>query len=224
MRWWGKADIIIFMARPLSNIKFAELLGITRQAVGAAIRSQSIHKGKAGIDPEHPLNVIYASRLETRRKANKKVKQSQIKNAEKKGVRRKKKKNKKVKEEIEASVWDIDDKKKIQETRLKQIQADKAAVEYAEKLKVLIDDKSLSILFGIFYDHLLNDLIYLPESIADIIVNEAKSAKDPVAAVADILKKSIKDIIKKGKRASKKMKPPKKGRKYILKKIKKARK
>lgn len=211
------------MARPISNIKYAELLGITKQAIGAAIRGKSVHRGKGGIDPEHPLNVLYAARLEARRRANGNVKKTKKKDAAKK-KKNKDKKNKKVADQIVESVFDIDERKKIQETRLKQIQADKAAVEYAEKLKVLIDDKSLSILFGIFYDHLLNDLIYLPESIADIIVNEAKTAKDPVAAVADILKKAIKDIIRKGKRASRKMKPPKKGRKYILKKIKKRRK
>ena len=203
------------MAQFLSNIKYAELLGITKSGVGQAVKSKLIVKGKAGIDPEHPVNVVYAARLEKRRKGNGNRKKTAKKNAAKK----KDKRVKTIEPTSDTSSYDLDDKKKLEETRLKRIQADKAALEYAERLKILVDDKTLRRKFGIFYDHILNDLIYMPDSIAEILVNAVKTADDPVNEVTNILKKTLKVIIRKGKRAARKVRPPKKDRRYVIKKV-----
>jgi hypothetical protein len=48
------------MAEYLSNIKFAELVGVTRAAVGKAIKEGRIIKTKMGVNPEHPTNIYYA--------------------------------------------------------------------------------------------------------------------------------------------------------------------
>jgi hypothetical protein len=64
----------------------------------------------------------------------------------------------------------------------------------------------------------------MPESIADVLVNAARSADDvpqAIIEVTDLLKTTLAEIIKKGKRAARKVRPPKKGRKYIIKKAEK---
>lgn len=43
----------------LNNKKFAELAGVSRQAVGPAIKAGIIHKTKDGIDPDHHVNRQY---------------------------------------------------------------------------------------------------------------------------------------------------------------------
>lgn len=214
------------MGKPLTNTAFAELAGITKQGVGHAVKNRLIHKGKGGIDPEHPVNRLY---LEDRKKKDALEARKGKKPKAKKGKKVNKKTKTAVKTEIEnnltpeqikkyGEVWDLDDQKKKQETRYKRIQADKAALDYAERLDLMVDDKTLRRKFGIFFDHILNDLVALPDSIADILVNVMESSDDPTMAVADILKQSIKDIIKKGKRAARKVKPPKSGRKYVIRK------
>ena len=208
----------------LNNAKYAESLGISPQAVSKAIINKLIHKGKKGINPGHPINQIYAERVKKRGSKNSNISKTQTKRAAKKReALREHDESIFFGEETRSSTqaYDLDDKKKIEDTRLKRIQADKAAVDYAERLNVVVDDVSLFKLFGLFYDHLLNDLIYLPESIADILVNVVKSSDDPRAAVVEELKKAIKSAIGGGKSAIKKLKPPKKGRRYVLKKIKK---
>jgi hypothetical protein len=201
----------------LSNRKYAKLLGTSHQSVAYGISTGVVYKTVKGIDPEHPINCEYAKRFVKNKKTNAKKSKAKKKEAFKK-------KNLdpvELAELASSAKWDIDDRQKLEATRLKSIQADKAALEFAERLNIMMDDKTLRRKFGIFYDHILNDLIYLPDSISDILANEARSADTIVEAVnvvTKLLKRSLKSVIKKGKRAAKQVRPPKKGRKYVIKK------
>ena len=56
------------MQKYLSNYAFAELVGVSKQAITVAIRDGRVTKAKRGIDPEHPTNKYYASNQDGRRK------------------------------------------------------------------------------------------------------------------------------------------------------------
>ena len=210
------------MAAFLSNTKYAELIGISKQGVGKAIGGKLIFKSKLGIDPEHPINVVYRQKIEKKRKHNTKISKVKTKQAAKKrGTAAPFDPNI---EAIPATTtgYDIDDRKKLEETRLKRIQADKAALEYASSLEIVVDDKTIRRKIGTFVDFLLNDLIAVPDSISDILVSTVRAIEDDtqaIEAVSNLLKKTIRDIVVNGKAAARGVRAPRKGRKYIIKKV-----
>jgi len=106
--------------------------------------------------------------------------------------------------------------KGVEDTRYKKAQADLKSLEYAEKLGVIIDCEAIQQKFGAFYDFLLNDLIYMPESIADIIWMKARASETPERAIEEELKTQISDVIEKAKRAAEAVSPPVDGAKYIM--------
>jgi hypothetical protein len=46
----------------LSQRQFARLVGVSQQAVNKAIRAGNVHDVGYGVDPEHPINILYAER------------------------------------------------------------------------------------------------------------------------------------------------------------------
>jgi hypothetical protein len=119
--------------------------------------------------------------------------------------------------DINSLPFDDPRRKNYEETRLKKIKADTLALEYGEKLKLLIDENSLTKKFGKFFDFIINQLIYMPEEASDMLWNKAKSAHDPVKALEEELKDRIRDIVDKAKRAAANVIPEKsKGSRYVL--------
>jgi hypothetical protein len=54
------------MSVNINQSKFSKLLGISRAAVTKAVNQGRIHKTAKGIDPDHPINVLYAASLDAR--------------------------------------------------------------------------------------------------------------------------------------------------------------
>ena len=211
------------MARYLTKYQFAKNLKLTPPSITGAIQRGSVKERSDGrIDTKDSVNIKYAKDALNRQRRKKYNTQSLSRKERKELI-------KNGFENIEEQLDTIDDEevdgdekvskqKKEQEVRKLRAQADKLSLEYADRLKVFMDDETLNRVFGMFADHLLNDLIYFPDEISDMLVAEITSNENPEKICREILKKRIADIIKKAKVAADKINSPKKGIIYSLKK------
>lgn len=89
-----------------------------------------------------------------------------------------------------------------QDIRLKRTQADLKALEYANKIGLLIDYESMIKKFAPFVSVITTELITLPESVADMIVALARANDDAEKEVEKFLADYIEKIIENAKEAS----------------------
>ena len=106
--------------------------------------------------------------------------------------------------------------KVIQDTRLKRISADLKSLEYAKRMGVLVDIETLNVIFGRFYDCIMNDFLTLPESVADLLKMIAVSSDNPEKEIARELKDRIRVILDNAKEAASDMLPNEKTVRYVL--------
>jgi len=106
-----------------------------------------------------------------------------------------------------------------EEIRWKRAQADLKTIEYSQKMEILVDRESLIKKFNSFFDLLLNDLIYLPESSADILWSRAKASATPEHTLEEDLKDRIAEVIAKAKAAALEITAPPKSTKYIFEEV-----
>lgn len=213
------------MAEYVTQYKFAQMCGISKQAVANGVRDQRVHKTKSGIDPSSPVN-IYFRECAIARKAHltarhkkpgvKKVKVKVSAPPEKPPEKTPKKTERPPAVEGGKSAEFDMFQKLYEETRLKKIQADTAVLKYAEKVGAMVDNESLRRKMGTFIDFLLTQLVYMPEDISDMIWMQAKDEADPERVIRNLLSERIGEIVKKAKVAAAKLEPPDTGVKYVM--------
>jgi len=181
----------------MTQAQFSRVADVSRPAITKAVkRGEVVLEPNGKVDAENPKNLFYIRK--------KKVRPGY--------------KTPDVSRLTSGDQPDLFDpaQKTVEDTRYKKAQADLKSLEYAEKLGVIIDISALNQKFGAFYDFLLNDLIYMPESIADILWMKARASETPERAIEDELKVQIGDIIQKAKRAAESVRPPVTGAQYIM--------
>jgi len=192
----------------LSPAEFAKRCGVSQSAVSLAIKRGDIIKGADGyIDKELPGAVYFRTKPKSwrNRKRREKPKWDQLPPAG----------------ELPGGYHPggeiYDPQQKVYEdVRLKAAQADLKSLEYANKLKVIVDLDALEQRFGVFRDFLLNGLIYMPESVCDMLWLKAQGAEHPERIIEETLKDVIAEIIEQAKRAAAAVVPPVEGTKYIM--------
>ena len=117
-------------------------------------------------------------------------------------------------DDLEASTLPIE--KLRQDIRLKRTQADLKALEYSNKIGLLIDHESMIKKFAPFVDVITTELIALPEGVSDMIVSLAHSDDDPEKAVEKFLSDYIEKIILNAKAAATKVTEPPHGVLYSV--------
>ena len=220
----------------ITKVEASRFKSCSKSAISMAIkRGKLVVNSDGKIDMNDPVNRLYFTKP---REPSAATARADVKRKEEAAERRKKRQDPDRPIEVEISKagvtiaeqnpfvfgdngQEFDPAQKIYEdTRLKKIQADLKNLELAERVSVTIDIESLQRKFGRFRHFMINDLIQLPESVADMIVKRVLAAvasgDDPRIAVVEELKDSVADIVKTAKAASRDVMPPPAGVKYTF--------
>jgi hypothetical protein len=216
------------MSKYLNAYQYSLFIGVSNPAVYGAIRDGRVIRTKLGIDPENPVNKYFAQCAKEMRNKQKGIVEDKDYKIEKKPATKRKpatKGEKKTpksaqKQEDESPGADVvyynPKQKAYEDTRLQKAKADKAVLEFAEKLGAVVDIETLEQRMGRFADFLVSQLLYMSEDVADIIYMRSKNAENPELVITEILQKRIAGIIEKAKIASARVVPRQNGAKYVI--------
>lgn len=182
----------------LTQTRFAEMCDVSPAAINKAVRSGIVVLDqKRKVNPNHPVNVEYQARH------SRPGKRDTVKTVDT--------------GDGSGELAQFDSSQKLyEETRLKKAQADKAILEYVEKLGAMIDRETLNQIMNTFMNFVLTEICYLPSNVSDVCWLKAKNSQAPEKAIEEVLADKCKAIIEKGKSLCNELTPPHDGRKYTV--------
>lgn len=208
------------MTEYLTQYKFAQMCGVSKQAINIAIKEGRVVKSPEGVDPEHLINRQFKKNVElykARRGGGKASKSQKVLKRSKASSPEEQVSPQPLRYEPSESGAVFDrDQKLYEDTRLSKVKADMSVLKYAKEAEAVIDIETLKRKMGKFTDFLMSHLVSMPEDICAMLWMSARAAEDPEREIKRQLAKRVESIIEEAKLAAQEITPPESRIKYVL--------